>query len=144
VLSVKWQFFSLWSNGQNSWLQIQRSRFDFRRYEIFWEVVGPERGPLSLLSTNEELLERKSSGFSLENRDYGRRDQSRWPRGTLDPQNLALTSPTIGGRSVSIVRSRTQATEYFLSESLHTAVPRLWLISGNFNWSSLIWFFGIT
>jgi hypothetical protein len=32
----------------------------------------------------------------------------------LYPQNLALTSPTSGGRSVGIVRSRTQATESFL------------------------------
>jgi hypothetical protein len=39
---------------------------------IFWEVVGLERGPLSLVSTTEELLERKSSDFGLENRDYGR------------------------------------------------------------------------
>jgi hypothetical protein len=28
----------------------------------------------------------------LENRDYNRRDPSRWPRGTLYPQKLALTS----------------------------------------------------
>jgi hypothetical protein len=32
-----------------------------------------ERGPLSLMSTIQELLERKSSGSGLENRDYGRR-----------------------------------------------------------------------
>jgi hypothetical protein len=30
------------------------------------------------------------------------------PRGTLHPQKLAITSPTSGGRSVGIVRSRTQ------------------------------------
>jgi hypothetical protein len=30
----------------------------------------------------------------------------------LYPQKLALTSPTSGGRSVDIVRSRTQATEF--------------------------------
>jgi hypothetical protein len=35
--------------------------------------VGLERGPFSLVSTIEELLERKSSGSGLENRDYGRR-----------------------------------------------------------------------
>jgi hypothetical protein len=35
------------------------------------------RGPLSLVSTIEELLERKSSGSGLESRDYGRRDSSR-------------------------------------------------------------------
>jgi hypothetical protein len=44
-------------SGQSSWLQIQRSGFDFRRYQIFWEVVGLERGPLSLVSTTEELTE---------------------------------------------------------------------------------------
>jgi hypothetical protein len=36
--------------------------------------VGLERGPLSLVSTSEELLERKSSGSGLEKRDYGRRE----------------------------------------------------------------------
>ena len=33
----------------------------------------------------------------------------------LYPQKLALTSPTGGGRSVGIVRSRTKATEYSIS-----------------------------
>jgi hypothetical protein len=40
----------------------QRSGFDSRRYQIFWEAVGLERGPLGLVSTIEELLKRKSSG----------------------------------------------------------------------------------
>jgi hypothetical protein len=44
--------------------------------------VGLEQGPLSLVSTTEELLERKSSGSGLENREYGRRDPSRCPNGT--------------------------------------------------------------
>jgi hypothetical protein len=48
----------------------------------------------------------------LENRDYGRRDPSRPPRGTLHLQKLALTSLTCGGRLVGIVRSRIQATEF--------------------------------
>jgi hypothetical protein len=34
-------------------------------------------GPLTLVSTIEELLERKSSGSGLESREYGRRDPSR-------------------------------------------------------------------
>jgi hypothetical protein len=55
---------------------------------------------------------KKSSGSGLENLEYGRIDPSRWPRGTLYPQKLALTSSTSGGRSVGIVRSRTQATEF--------------------------------
>jgi hypothetical protein len=33
--------------------------------------VGLERGPLSLVSTTEELLKRKSSGSGLEHREYG-------------------------------------------------------------------------
>jgi hypothetical protein len=41
------------------------------------KVVGLERGPLSLVSTTEELLDRKSSGSCLENREDGRRDPSR-------------------------------------------------------------------
>jgi hypothetical protein len=47
----------LWSGGQSSWLQIERSQFHSRRYQIFWQVVGLERGPLSLVSTTEELTE---------------------------------------------------------------------------------------
>jgi hypothetical protein len=43
----------LWSSGQSSWLQIQRSR------------VIPVR-------ITEELLGRNSSGSGLENREYGR------------------------------------------------------------------------
>jgi hypothetical protein len=33
--------------------------FVSRRYQIFWEVVGLERGPLSLVRISEELLERE-------------------------------------------------------------------------------------
>jgi hypothetical protein len=54
----------------------------------------------------------KSSGSCLENRKYGRGDPSRWPRGTHYTQKLAITSPTSGGRSVSVVRSRTQTMEF--------------------------------
>jgi hypothetical protein len=74
---------------KSSWLQIQRPGFDSRRYQIFWEAVGLEQGPLSLVSTTEELLERKSSGSGLEIREYGCRDLSCWPRGTLYPQKVA-------------------------------------------------------
>jgi hypothetical protein len=66
--------------------------------------VGLERGPLSLVSTTEELLEKKSSGYGLENREYGRRDLLRRVRDTLHLEKLALTSPTIDSRSVGIVR----------------------------------------
>jgi hypothetical protein len=50
---------------------------DSRRYNIFREVVRLERGPLSLVSTTEELLGRKGSGSAPENLEYGRRDPSR-------------------------------------------------------------------
>jgi hypothetical protein len=39
--------------------------FDYRPYQIFWEVGGQERGPLSLVIIIEELLEWKSSGSGL-------------------------------------------------------------------------------
>jgi hypothetical protein len=50
---------------QWSWLQIRSPGFDSRHYQIFLkkekgkQVVGLERGPLSLVSTTEELLEKK-------------------------------------------------------------------------------------
>jgi hypothetical protein len=77
--------------------------------------VGQVRGPLNLVSTIEELFGRKSSGSGLENQEYGRRDSSRWPRGTIYQQKLALTSLTGGWRSVGVVRLRTQATGFSFS-----------------------------
>jgi hypothetical protein len=50
-----------------------------------------ERGSLSLVSTTEELLERKSSGSGLESREHGRRDPSRSPRGTFYPQKVGAS-----------------------------------------------------
>ena len=40
----------------------------------------------------------------------------------LYPQKLALTSPTGGGRSVSIVRVRTKATEFSLVKCYELAI----------------------
>jgi hypothetical protein len=48
----------LWSSGQSSWLQIRKPGFVSRHYQKK-KVVGLERGPLSLVSTTEELLDRK-------------------------------------------------------------------------------------
>jgi hypothetical protein len=56
----------LWSSVQSSWLQIHRSGFDSRCYQISCEVAGLEQGPLGLVNTTEELVERKSSGSGLE------------------------------------------------------------------------------
>jgi hypothetical protein len=90
--------------------------FYSRRFQIFWEIVGLERGPLNLVTTIEELLGRNSSGSGLENREYGRGDPLRWPRDTLYPQKLALTSLTSGDRSVGIVRLRPKAKEFVFPE----------------------------
>jgi hypothetical protein len=84
-------------------------RVRFPTLPDFLRSCGSGKGPLSLVSTTEEPLERKSNGSGIENRDYGRRDPS---RGTLYPQKLALTSPTIGGCSVGIVCLLTQAAEF--------------------------------
>jgi hypothetical protein len=48
----------LWSSGQSSWIQMRSPGFDSRHY-LKKKVVGLERGPLNLVSTTEELLERK-------------------------------------------------------------------------------------
>jgi hypothetical protein len=43
----------------------------------FQKIVDLEQSPLSLVSTIEKLLERKSSGSGLGSREYDRRDPSR-------------------------------------------------------------------
>jgi hypothetical protein len=65
-------------------------------------------------STTKHFLYRRACLLEtgLENRDYGRRGPSRWPRGTLHPQTLSLTSPISGGRSTGIVLLRTKAMEF--------------------------------
>jgi hypothetical protein len=73
----------LWSSCQSSWLQIQRTGFDSQSYNFFWQVVGLERGPLSLVIIIEELLERKINGSGLEKREYGHKYLSSWQCGTL-------------------------------------------------------------
>jgi hypothetical protein len=82
--------------------------------------VGLERGPLSLVSTTEVLLGRRSNGFGLESRVYGRGYPS---RDTPLFAYLALTSPTSGGRSVGIVCSWTQATEFSSSSLMFFMIP---------------------
>jgi hypothetical protein len=49
----------LWSTGQSSRLQIQRSRVRFPALPDFLRISGSGTGPLSLMRIIEELLERK-------------------------------------------------------------------------------------
>jgi hypothetical protein len=79
---------------------------------MFQEAVFLERGPLSLVSTTEELLGGNSSGFGLEidNAAVGIccADQA-----ILSVRKKsALTLATSVGHSVGIVRSRIQVTEF--------------------------------
>jgi hypothetical protein len=60
-----------------------------KTYQIFWELVGLERGPLSLASTTEELLRRKISGSGLENKEYGHWDPPRVEAG----KNTSIVIP---------------------------------------------------
>jgi hypothetical protein len=119
-ISFSYFFISLFHSlcGLEAEVPGYRSRgfqFDSRCYQIFWQVLGLERGSLSLMSTSRELLRRNSSGSGLENRDYEYRDQPCWPSDTLYPQKMALTSPTKSGLSVGAVRSRPDSTEFLVS-----------------------------
>jgi hypothetical protein len=75
---------------------------------MFWEVVGLQRGTLSLVSTTEELRGRKNSGPGLEKREYGHRE--RWQRDTPLSEKVG-TNFVYKRRSLCIFRSQTQATE---------------------------------
>jgi hypothetical protein len=99
----------LWSSGQE-FLDTHpgaRVRFPAGRKTS----SGSGTGSAQPREYNWEATWQKSSGSYLENREYGRRDPS---RGTIYPQKFAITSRTSGGRSVGIVRSRTQTMEFVL------------------------------
>jgi hypothetical protein len=77
------------------------------------KALGVERGPLSLVSTTEELLDRKVAApvWKIENTAVGIRHADHVA--PLSAKKLAITSSTSGGCSVGIVRSRTQTMEFF-------------------------------
>jgi hypothetical protein len=72
-----------------------------------------ELGPPSLVSTTKELLNSKVSApvWKIENTAVGIRHADNVVTSIL--KKLAITSPTSGGRSVGIVRSRTRTMEFF-------------------------------
>jgi hypothetical protein len=78
--------------------------------------VGLEWGPLSLVSTIEELLERKNSGSCLETVGIHCADHA--TPSVL--KTLPLTLPKSGCHSVGIVCSQTEATEFqFMVRALY-------------------------
>ena len=93
--------------------------FDSRHCQIFLSSSGSETG-----STQPREPPEVNWGATWIKKSSGSRSrkQSLTAVGTccadhatpLYPQKLALTSPTGGGRSVGIVRSRTKATEFFM------------------------------
>jgi hypothetical protein len=77
--------------------------------------VSLERGLLSLVSTTEELLDRKVAApvYKTENKAVGIRHADHVAPSIR--KKLAITSLTCGDRSVGIVRSRTQTMEVLYS-----------------------------
>jgi hypothetical protein len=76
----------------------------------------------------------------LGNGEYGRRDPLHWPRGTPLSTEVFTTLLTSSGRSVGIVRWRTQATEFsFFVVGYYTQVPNSWLVM---NCAILYWLAG--
>jgi hypothetical protein len=99
--------------------------FDFRHCHIFWEV-GLKRGPLSLVSTIENLLGRNNSGSGLESREYYSGDPTRQPISAK-----VGTMTTSGGRSVGIVRWLTKTTEFlYESRGLENRLHEKWIEEG--------------
>jgi hypothetical protein len=74
--------------------------------------MGLERGRLSLVSTIEELLDRKVAApvYKTENTGVGIRHADHVAPSIR--KKLTITSPTSGGRSVVIIHSRTQTMEF--------------------------------
>jgi hypothetical protein len=75
-VEVRIIYYEMLQVSRNDWNKesIPSGKTLFLIYQIFWQVVGLERGQLSIVSTTEELLERRSSGSGLEIRKYGHGD----------------------------------------------------------------------
>jgi hypothetical protein len=76
------------------------------------KLAGLERGQLSLVSTTEELLDRKVAAPVKKRENTAVEIRHADHVAPSIRKTLAITSPTSGGRSVGIVRSRTQSMEF--------------------------------
>ena len=105
-------FWICFFSGQIFWLQIQRSRVRFPALPNFLSSSGSVTGSTQPREVNWGATWIKSSGSGPENTRLTAVGIHCADHVTpLYPQKLELTSPTSGGRSVGIVRSRTKATE---------------------------------
>jgi hypothetical protein len=101
-----------WSNGQSSYLQIQRSGFDSLRYQIFWEAVGLGRGHLASWVQSRSYLKEEVATWVQKSENTAVRIRHADHPAPSIRKKLTLTSPTSGDHSYDVVRSRTQATEF--------------------------------
>jgi hypothetical protein len=88
--------------------------------------VGLERGPLSLVSTTEELLDKKVAApvYKIENTAVGIRHADHVAP-SIRKSWQSLNRQAAVARSVGIVRSRTQATEFsFFSVSVFNGIKQ--------------------
>jgi hypothetical protein len=105
--------------------------FDFRRYQIFCEVVGLERGPLSLVRITEELLEWKNNDSRLENRDLTTVGCLQPPAHTgssfADFSTLKMEAIRSSETSVhtSSTRRTSQKTAFFIVTAVKTSNQRI-------------------
>jgi hypothetical protein len=101
-------------------------------------VVGLERGPLSLVGTTEELLDRKVATpvYKTENTAVCICHADHVASSIR--KKLAITSPTSSGRSVGIVRSRTQTMEFKYVIRFESGVySRHWVMREVVGWTRI-------
>jgi hypothetical protein len=100
------------------------------------DLFTEQWGPLSLVSTTEELLGRKISGSGLESREYGLRVPSRWPPGTFIREfgtNFAEKRQSLG-RCSSLADSDHGVLSYVMSNNRLIVKLMDWEVSGSNPW----------